>query len=337
MLFCRLSSRRCALFSLNFQRIAVHHLSYFDYISVTSVQYSAKALNTQNRGTAVAVPCKFVNLILHFRIFVAICNSKFTFFAVFGAFARFYLQIWRGCPLCLPAGRRYKAKNVKKPRKARLHTGNKHKQGQAARCKSARGEAKGAKKSKRLRVSLAFCFYSSKSTFWLICYNSVGQGLAIPDVLLCRDAPMGLEGYFGRAVARREREREGQALRAALGDRAVGVGVVLYAIYFNDAIALYRCGVGESKSHDVALTAGKRAGLHASIGELDNLAAICARDLYLDLVVKCTRCDRILARVLGGGKPSEGRRAQAGNAHKNADHRCCNKASKRVPEYHPQE
>lgn len=189
------------------------------------------------------------------------------------------------------------------------------------------------KKSKRLRIPLAFCFYSSKSTFWLICYNSVGQGLAIPDVLLCRDAPMGLEGYLGGVVALGNSELEGQYLKTALGDRAVGVGVVLYAIYFNDAVALYRCGVGGSKSHDVALTAVECAGLHASIGELDGLAAICARDLYLNLVVKCPRCDRILARVPGGGKPSEGRRAQAGNAHENADHRCCNKASKRFVGY----
>ena len=161
-----------------------------------------------------------------------------------------------------------------------------------------------------------------------------GEGLTIVDVLLCRDAPMGREGdCCGGVVALGNSEREGQALEAALGDRAVGVGVVHRAVYVNDAVALYRCGVGGSKSHDVALTAGKRAGLHASISELDGLAAICARDLYLDLVVKCTRCDRILARVLGGGKPSEGRRAQAGNAHENREHRCRNKASKRFVGY----
>ena len=156
-----------------------------------------------------------------------------------------------------------------------------------------------------------------------------GEGLAIVDVLLCRDAPMGLEGYFGSAVARREREREGQDLEAALGDSAVGVGIILYAIYFNDAIALYRCGGGGSKSHDVARTAVEFASLHVSIGELDGLAAICAGDLYLDLVVKDTRGDRILARVLSRGEPRECGRAQAGNTHENAKHRGCNKASKR--------
>ena len=160
-----------------------------------------------------------------------------------------------------------------------------------------------------------------------------GEGLTTPDVLLCRDAPMGLEGYFGRAVARREREREGQDLEAALGDRAVGVGVVHRAVYVNDAVTLYRCGVGGSKSHDVALIAVECAGLHVSIGELDGLAATRAGDLYLDLVVECTRGDRVRLRVLGGSEPSEGRRAQAGNTHENAKHRCCNKASKRFVGY----
>ena len=160
-----------------------------------------------------------------------------------------------------------------------------------------------------------------------------GEGLTVVDVLLCRDAPMGLKGYFGRAVARREREREGQDLEAALGDSAVGVGIILYAVYFNDAIALYRCGGGRSKSHDVARTAVEFATLHASICELDGLAATRTGDLYLDLVVKCTRGDRIPARVLGGGKPRECRRAQAGNAHENREHRCRNKASKRFVGY----
>ena len=148
-----------------------------------------------------------------------------------------------------------------------------------------------------------------------------GEGLTTPDVFLCRDAPMGREGYRGcSAVARREREREGQDLEAALGDSAVGVGIILYAVYGNDAIALYRCGGGRSKSHDVALIAVECAGLHVSIGELGGLAATRARDLYLDLVVEDTRGDRILARVLGGSEPSEGRRAQAGNTHENAKH-----------------
>ena len=160
-----------------------------------------------------------------------------------------------------------------------------------------------------------------------------GEGLTIVDMLLCRDAPMGLEGYLGSAVARRERKREGQSLETALGDSAVGVGIILYAVYFNDAIALYRCGGGRSKSHDVALIAVECAGLHVSIGELDGLAATRARNLYLDLVVECTRGDRILARVLGGSEPSEGRRAQAGNTHENTEHRGCNKASKRFVGY----
>ena len=120
-----------------------------------------------------------------------------------------------------------------------------------------------------------------------------GEGLTIVDVLLCRDAPMGLEGYFGRVVARREREREGQDLEAALGDSAVGVGIILYAVYGNDAIALYRCGGGRSKSHDVALTAIECAGFLRAIGKINRLAVRRTGDLYCDLVSKATRCNRV--------------------------------------------
>ena len=47
-LFCRLSSRRCALFASRFRRIAVHHFSYFWlHFLATTFQYLANVPNAQ--------------------------------------------------------------------------------------------------------------------------------------------------------------------------------------------------------------------------------------------------------------------------------------------------
>ena len=131
---------------------------------------------------------------------------------------------------------------------------------------SAQRESRNIKNARDVVMPLAFLLLFTE-------IDARGEYLTITDVLLCRDAPMGLEGYCCGAVTCGERECEGQALKAALRNSAVGVGMVLCAVYGDDTIALYRCGVGRSKSHSVALTTIKNAGLQLSIGKIYRLAA----------------------------------------------------------------